>query len=97
MKSWKFDFGSSESVKSDFIHVSPEMAYSEERGFGFLGLGLDGYKEDSRSDGFVMEKGEEIVLQSFSRANPKTIEDYGVAVTDPGMPIRFAEIGRAHV
>ena len=90
MKSWKFDFGSSESVKSDFIHVSPEMAYSEERGFGFLGLGLDGYKEDTRSDGFVMEKGEEIVLQSFSRANPKTIEDYGVAVTDPGMPIRFA-------
>lgn len=90
MKSWKFDLGSSEIVESDFLRVTPEMGYLEKRGGGVLGLGPNGYKEDTKSDGFVTEKGQGIVLQPLLKTHPKTIDDYGVAVTESGMPFRFA-------
>ncbi len=76
---WRFNFGLKR--KSGAINVTADMKFSHQRGFGFLGLGSDGYLEDERSDGFTMIQGQKIVLQDT---------DYGVAVTDPSFPIRFA-------
>lgn len=90
MKSWKFDFGPAKSAACGYIRVTADMAYTQERGYGFLGLGPDGWQEDHRSDGFVMKEGQEIKLQEVSKPNPKTVDDDAVAVTEPGMPIRFA-------
>ncbi len=87
---WKFDFGSIQNEHNGYIKVPADLAYSEERGYGFLGLGPEGYKEDCRSDGFVMKQGQEIKLQEVARADPQSVDDDAVAVTDPGMPIRFA-------
>ena len=87
---WKFDFGSIQNEHNGYIKVPADLAYTEERGYGFLGLGPDGYKEDYRSDGFVMKQGQEIKLHEVAKAEPKDVDDDAVAVTDPGMPIRFA-------
>ncbi|SFL59740.1 hypothetical protein SAMN04487943_102383 [Gracilibacillus orientalis] len=89
-KMWKFDFGSSEDVANGYSSVPSDLAYTKEKGYGFLGLGPDGYKEDNRSDGFVMQEGQEIKLQNVSKPKPKNAKHDAVAVTDPGMPIRFA-------
>jgi len=90
MRSWKFDFGPAFSVAHGYIRVTANMAYQPERGYGFLGLGPDGYREDPRSDGFVMAEGQEIKLREVSKPDPKTVDDDAIAVTEPGMPIRFA-------
>lgn len=73
VKSWNFKFG--------LNGVTADTKFSEERGYGFLGIGSDGWLEDERSDGFRMQEGQEIVLQNTENA---------VAVTEPDMPIRFA-------
>ncbi|MFC0211904.1 hypothetical protein ACFFK0_05470 [Paenibacillus chartarius] len=87
---WKFDFGPEKRGANGYTSVPADLAYTRERGYGFLGLGLNGYQEDQRSDGFVMQEGQEIKLQEVSKPNPKTVDDDAVAVTEPGMPIRFA-------
>ncbi|MEK8215437.1 hypothetical protein [Paenibacillus sp. FSL L8-0463] len=88
---WKFDFGPAKSFEKGYISVPANLAYTQERGYGFLGLGPDGYKEDNRSDGFVMLEGQEIKLQQVSlKSNPRTVDDDAVAVTQPDLPIRFA-------
>jgi hypothetical protein len=87
---WKFDFGPAKSVAKGYTSVTADLAYTQERGYGFLGLGPNGYKEDNRSDGFVMQEGQEIKLQEVSKPNPKNVDDDALAVTEPGMPIRFA-------
>jgi lysophospholipase L1-like esterase len=93
MKSWKFDFGPANSVPSGYTSVTADMEYSQSRGYGFLGLGPNGYQEDNRSDGFTMQKGQQIKLQEVSKTSlaidDSTIDD-AIAVTDPAMPIRFA-------
>ncbi|WP_235714681.1 right-handed parallel beta-helix repeat-containing protein [Neobacillus dielmonensis] len=89
-KIWRFDFGSAKNVANGYTGVPSNLAYTADRGYGFLGLGPDGYKEDNRSDGFVMQEGQEIKLQDVSKPNPKTADEDAVAVTDPDMPIRFA-------
>lgn len=90
MKSWKFDFGSAKSVASGYTYVTANTEYTQEKGYGFLGLGPHGCKEDHRSDGFVMQEGQEIKLQEVSKPHPKRVDDDAVAVTEPDMPIRFA-------
>ncbi|WP_253957693.1 hypothetical protein [Metabacillus halosaccharovorans] len=87
---WKFDFGSANHVAKGYTNVPANLEYTKERGYGFLGLGPNGYKEDNRSDGFVMQKGQEIKLQEVSKPHPKNVNDDAVAVTESGMPIRFA-------
>lgn len=87
---WKFDFGPIQNEHKGYIKVPANLAYSEERGYGFLGLGPEGYKEDFRSDGFVMKQGQEIKLQEVARTDSPNVDDDAVAVTEPGMPIRFA-------
>jgi hypothetical protein len=90
MKSWKFDFGSAKSAASGYTNVTADMEYTKEKGYGFLGIGTNGYKEDNRSDGFTMEQGQQIKLQEVSNSKSVTADDDAVGVTDPGMPIRFA-------
>lgn len=90
MKSWMFDFGPVDRTGSQYIKVTADMKYCEERGYGFLGLGPDGHNEDPRSDGFVLQEGQEIKLRDVSKLHPASIHDDAVAVTEPGMPIRFA-------
>ncbi|MDF2936901.1 MAG: pectate lyase, partial [Paenibacillaceae bacterium] len=87
---WKFDLGSTKNVNNGFTSVTADLEYNEQRGYGFLGLGADGYLEDNRSDGFVLKAGQEIVLQNVSIPNPIHVDDDAVAATDPGMPVRFA-------
>ncbi|WDM31310.1 DUF4990 domain-containing protein [Paenibacillus mucilaginosus] len=90
LQSWKFDFGPAKSVEGGYTGVTADRAYTPERGYGFLGLGPNGYQEDDRSDGFVMQEGQEIKLREVAKPVPETADDDAVAVTDPGMPIRFA-------
>ncbi|WP_240941153.1 pectate lyase [Paenibacillus sp. HB172176] len=88
----KFDFGSAENEAKGYIGVSADTAYTEDKGYGFLGLGPNGYLEDSRSDGFVMQAGQEIKLQDVTNQPHKKVKanDDAVAVTESDMPIRFA-------
>ena len=72
VKSWNFKFG--------LNGVTADTKFSEERGYGFLGIGSDGWLEDEQAMVSVQE-GQEIVLQNTENA---------VAVTEPDMPIRFA-------
>lgn len=90
LQRWKFDFGPASSVKHGYTSVTADMAYTPERGFGFLGLGTDGYQEDHRSDGFILQEGQEIQLREVSEPLPQTVDDDAIAVTDPDWPIRFA-------
>jgi lysophospholipase L1-like esterase len=90
LKEWKFDFGPANRVEKGYTNVAAADAYTPQKGYGFLGLGSNGYKEDNRSDGFVMQEGQEIKLKDVSKPKPRDVDDDAVAVTDPGMPIRFA-------
>lgn len=98
--SWKFDFGSSENVADGYIGVSADSAYSKDAGYGFLGIGADGYRAElltgetntasGRVDSFGMVKGQEIVLANGGSETPATAEDDNVGVTKAQMPIRFS-------
>jgi hypothetical protein len=90
MKLWKFDFGAANNAASGYTSVTADMEYTQARGYGFLGLGADGYKEDNRSDGFIMQQGQQIKLQQVSKPEKITVDDDAIAVTHKGMPIRFA-------
>lgn len=101
IKFWKFDFGASNNAAEGYTGVTADMNYTADRGYGFLGLGPEGYKEDNRSDGFILKQGQEIKLQDVTKSNKdssskaeannlKAPEDDAVGVTDPTMPIRFA-------
>lgn len=91
LKSWRFDFGPAVRSRPGYTRVTATTAYTPQRGYGFLGLGRDGWLEDERSDGFYLKKGQEIVLQDrmSSPDSSAGIADV-VVVTDPGMPMRFA-------
>ena len=100
LKSWKFDFGSSDStVESGYTLVTPNVNYVENTSgddqYGFLGIDENSYKLGARLDGFDQQEGQIIKLEAGGGTGLNDgigsvdEDEYGNA-GDKYYPVRFA-------